>query len=46
MLGWPNGTMIAAASSGPDRGAEIAADLEHRLRKAVAAAGREPRDAR
>ena len=41
---WPCGMTMKAASSGPDRGAAIAADLEDALRKAEAAAGGEPRD--
>ena len=46
MLGWPNGTTINAASSGPIEVPKTAADLKHRLRETEAPTGGKPRDTR
>ena len=45
-LCWPRGTTMKAASSGPERLAEIAADLEQRLGETVATARGHARHAR
>ena len=46
MLGWPKGTTISAASSGPIDVPEAAAKLEHRLRETKATTRGQPRNAR
>ena len=46
MLDWPRGTTRKARDQRAERRADVAADLKDRLRQAVTAAGRHPRDAR